>query len=143
MPTAAAEAAIAGYTILNDVSMRDWQLRTKEYLQGKTFEGSTPLGPFLATPDEVDGARDLRVSCRVDEEVVQDASTKDLIFGPATLVSYLSEIITLAPGDVIATGTPAGVGAVRKPPKFLQAGNVLTTTLEGLGEQRNVCVAAG
>jgi acylpyruvate hydrolase len=136
-----AEAAIAGYTILNDVSMRDWQLRTSEYLQGKTFEGSTPLGPYLVTPDECGNASDLRVTLDVDGEVMQDASTADLIFPPATLVAYLSQIITLVPGDVIATGTPAGVGAVKNPPRFLQAGELMTAKVEGLGEQQNRVVA--
>jgi acylpyruvate hydrolase len=136
-----AEAAIAGYTILNDVSMRDWQLRTSEYLQGKTFERSTPLGPYLVTPDECGNARDLRISLDLDGDVMQDASTADLIFPPAALVAYLSQIITLVPGDVIATGTPAGVGAVKDPPRYLQPGELMTAKVESLGEQRNRVVA--
>ena len=137
----AALDGIAGYTIVNDISMRDWQLRTSEFLQGKTFEASTPLGPLLVTSDEVDHARRLRLTCYVDDERVQDAYTDDLIFGPAAIVSYLSQFITLTPGDIIATGTPSGVGALRQPPRYLRAGQTLRTSIEGLGEQRNTCRA--
>jgi acylpyruvate hydrolase len=137
----AALDGIAGYTIVNDISMRDWQLRTSEFLQGKTFEASTPLGPLLVTPDEVDHARRLRLTCYVDDERVQDAYTDDLIFGPAAIVSYLSQFITLTPGDIIATGTPSGVGAFRQPPRYLRDGQTLRTSIEGLGEQRNTCRA--
>jgi acylpyruvate hydrolase len=133
--------AIAGFTIVNDVSMRDWQRRTGQFLQGKTFEASTPAGPFLVTGDEVGDGLDLRVTCTVDDEVMQDARTSDLVFGPAEIVSYLSQILTLAPGDLIATGTPGGVGGGRRPQIYLREGQVLRTTIEGLGEQRNRCVA--
>ncbi len=135
--------AIAGYTVLNDISMRDWQTRTPQFLQGKTFEASTPLGPTLVTPDEVDHARRLRIQCSVDGEVVQDSFTDDLIFSVAFIVSYLSQIITLVPGDVIATGTPAGVGAARTPARFLTPGQTLRTEIEGLGVAINHCVAPG
>jgi acylpyruvate hydrolase len=135
-----ASEAIAGYTILNDVSVRDWQWRTTEWLQGKTFEDTTPLGPALVTPDEVDGARDLEVSCEVDGDVRQQSRTSDLLFKPADVVSYLSDIMTLDPGDVIATGTPGGVGMGRKPPLFLAPGQVVRTRIEGLGELVNECV---
>ena len=138
---AAAEAAIAGYAILNDVSARDWQNRTIQFLQGKTFESSTPLGPWLVTTDEpgaVPGP-DQRIACAVDDEVMQDANTGDLLFGAVMLVSYLSTVLTLLPGDVIATGTPGGVGAGRTPPRFLEDGEVVVTTIAGLGEQRNRC----
>jgi len=134
-------AAIAGYSVLNDVSARDWQNRTIQFLQGKTFESSTPLGPWLVTPDEpgaVPGPQQ-RITCAVDGEVVQDANTGDLLFDPATLVSYLSAVITLLPGDVIATGTPGGVGAARRPPRFLADGHVVVTTIAGVGELRNHC----
>jgi acylpyruvate hydrolase len=133
-------AAIAGYTILNDVSMRDWQWRTSQWLQGKTWEGSTPVGPALVTPDEVDNASDLLLRCEVDGELMQEARTSDLLFGPADIVSYVSTITTLEPGDLISTGTPAGVGAGRQPPVFLQPGQVVRTTIEGLGELVNECV---
>ena len=90
--------------------MRDWQYRTQQWLQGKTWERSTPVGPWLVTPDEVDHAADLRVTCAVDGEVMQDGRTSDLLFDPVETVQYLSTICTLEPGDLISTGTPAGVG---------------------------------
>jgi acylpyruvate hydrolase len=134
--------AIAGYTVINDVSMRDWQTRTPEMLQGKTFERSTPLGPVLVTGDEIDHARDVRVKCSVDDEVMQDGSTADMIFSSAALVAYASQFITLVPGDVIATGTPSGIGGARKPPIYLRPGQVMRSSVEGIGECVNRCVAS-
>jgi acylpyruvate hydrolase len=136
----AARAAIAGYTVMNDVSVRDWQSRTKQFLQGKTFEHSTPLGPWLVTADEVPEGG-LPISTTLDGETVQSSSTSELVFGPVELVIYLSTILTLNPGDVIATGTPGGVGHARKPPRYLTAGAVLVTAVGGVGELRNTCVA--
>jgi acylpyruvate hydrolase len=138
-----ARAGIAGYTVLNDVSARDWQNRTSQWLQGKNFDATTPVGPALVTPDEVGHATDLKVTCLVNDEVVQDASTAELVFGPVEAVEYISEAMSLHPGDIIATGTPAGVGAGRDPRRFLSHGDVLTTRIEGLGECRNHCVRAG
>lgn len=132
---------IAGYTVVNDVSMRDWQLRTTQWLQGKTFEGCTPVGPYLVTPEEVDHARDLRIVCSVDGEVMQEGSTCDLLFGPDVLVSYISQFITLMPGDLIATGTPGGVGNARTPKRFLQPGEVLESEIEGIGTLVNRMVS--
>jgi len=137
---AAADRAIAGYTILNDVTARDWQFRTLQWLQGKTFEATTPFGPELVTPDEA-GA-DLALTCVVDGETVQSANTGDLVFGPVATIAYVSTILTLQPGDVISLGTPGGVGHARKPPRYLRPGQVLTTVIAGLGECRNTCVAA-
>ncbi len=139
----AAVAAVAGYSVLNDVSMRDWQNRTMQFLQGKTFEHSTPLGPWLVTPDEpgAEPGPDQRIGCTVDGEVMQDSTTADLLFDVPHLVSYLSTILTLLPGDVIATGTPSGVGAGRKPPRFLADGELVVTTISGVGELRNRCRA--
>jgi acylpyruvate hydrolase len=134
-------AAIAGYTVINDVSMRDWQRRTLQWLQGKMFEHSTPAGPYLVTPDEVGHAADLEVRCEVDGAVMQQSRTSDLLFSPAEIVAYASQAITLKPGDLIATGTPGGVGNARKPPVYLQPGQVLRTWIEGLGECVNLCVA--
>lgn len=136
---AAAEAAIAGYAVLNDVTARDWQYRTLQWLQGKTFEATTPFGPELVTPDEA--GEGLDISCAVDGETVQSANTADLVFGPAATIAYVSTILTLRPGDVIALGTPGGVGHARKPPRYLSPGAVLTTSVAGLGECRNSCVA--
>jgi acylpyruvate hydrolase len=138
--TAEAAAAIAGYTVMNDISMRDWQLRTLQWLQGKMFERSTPAGPFLVTPDEVGDARDLEIRSEVDGVVMQQSRTSDLLFSPADIVAYASQVITLRPGDLIATGTPGGVGDTRKPPVYLGPGNVLRSYIEGLGECVNSCV---
>lgn len=134
-----AAAAIAGYTVSNDVSVRDWQRRTPQWLQGKTFERTTPLGPALVTADEVDTG-DLTVRCSVDDRVMQEGSTADLLFSPADLVAYVSEIITLEPGDVLLTGTPSGVGAGRQPPEYLAPGQILRTAVDGVGECVNPVV---
>lgn len=135
----AAMDAVAGWTILNDVSVRDYQRRTAQFLQGKTFEKSTPVGPALVTKDEVD-ASDLRLTTEVDGKVMQDSSTADLLFKPLDIISYISQIITLEPGDIIATGTPSGVGAGRKPQVWLQPGQTMITRVQGLGELVNRCV---
>ncbi|HEY6497516.1 MAG TPA: fumarylacetoacetate hydrolase family protein [Trebonia sp.] len=137
-----AAAAIAGFTVLNDVSARDWQTRTSEYLQGKMWDRSTPVGPYLVTPDELPGATApaLRLELVVDRETMQDDSTADLLFGPVALVEYISTIIRLNPGDIIATGTPGGVGAGRKPPRFLVGGETVTARIEGIGETANKVV---
>ncbi|MER5436493.1 fumarylacetoacetate hydrolase family protein [Streptomyces sp. NPDC002588] len=135
-----ARAAIAGYTVLNDVSARDWQFRTPQWHQGKTFEATTPIGPWLVTAgDPAVATEGLSLMCEVDGDTVQKAHTADLVFDPATLVAYVSEIVTLAPGDVIATGTPGGVGHARKPARYLEDRSVLVTRIEGIGECRNTC----
>lgn len=133
--------AIAGFTVFNDVTARDWQLRTKQWVQGKTFEATTPVGPALVTPDEVDHARDLQVECRVNGELMQQGRTSDLVFSPARILAYMSTVVTLQPGDLFATGTPSGVGAKRDPPVFLQAGTEVRTSVEGVGELVNRCMA--
>jgi acylpyruvate hydrolase len=134
-----AAAAIAGFTIMNDVTMRDWQFRTREWLQGKTFEGTTPLGPVLVTPDELTGGvrPALAVTCTVDGEIVQQADTGDLVFDPVALVRYVSTIGTLRPGDIIATGTPGGVGHARTPPRYLGVGQTVVTAIDGIGQLTN------
>lgn len=136
-----AQLAIAGFSVLNDVSARDWQYRTMQWLQGKTFEHSTPVGPWMVTREEFAGTSGT-ITCHVNGEEMQRADIADLLFGPAALVSYVSSIITLLPGDLIATGTPGGVGAARQPPRFLGHGDVVTTRIEGLGECQNTCVKA-
>lgn len=138
----AAANAIAGYTVCNDVSVRDWQYRTPQWLQGKAFEETTPVGPWLVVTDEADGAfapPGYDIGCAVDDEVMQQSNTEDLVHDPADLISYISTIITLAPGDVIVTGTPGGVGHARDPRRYLTDGAVLTTTVEGIGQCRNTC----
>ncbi|HET7040387.1 MAG TPA: fumarylacetoacetate hydrolase family protein, partial [Gemmatimonadales bacterium] len=142
---AAAGACIAGYTVVNDVSMRDWQWRTTQWDQGKNFEAATPVGPFLVTPDELGdgdgrGIVDLEVSCTVDGQRMQTGRTGDLLFGPAAIVAYASQFTTLRPGDLIATGTPGGVGAGRDPKVFLAPGQLLETAIEGIGACRNLMV---
>ncbi len=138
--------AIAGYAVANDISMRDWQNRTLQWLQGKTFEACTPLGPALVTPDELPGdpaAPDLEIRCEVDGVVMQLARTRDLLFGPAQSIAYISTFMTLQPGDVILTGTPAGVGMGRDPAVFLKPGQIVRIAIEGIGELVNRCEAEG
>jgi acylpyruvate hydrolase len=132
---------VAGFTVANDVSVRDWQRRTTQYLQGKTFEGTTPVGPWLTSVEEVGDPGALQISCSLDGETVQDFSTAEMIFKPAQLVAYISQILTLVPGDLIITGTGAGVGALRDPQRFLTASSRLRTTIEGIGTLENLCVA--
>lgn len=142
-PTEAADA-IAGFAVANDVSMRDWQHRTLEWLQGKAWEHSTPVGPVLVTPDEVGGpAPDLAIGCDVDGVVRQAARTSELVFSPADLVAYASRFVTLEPGDLVLTGTPAGVGHGMQPPTYLADGQVVRTTIGDIGELRNRCAAEG
>jgi acylpyruvate hydrolase len=138
---AEAASAIAGYTVVNDVTARDWQYRTAQWLQGKTFEGTTPVGPWLTVAEDAKGALSAPLACEVDGDLVQSADTADLVFDPAELLAYISQIVTLFPGDLIATGTPGGVGHARKPPRYLTDGAVLVTRIDGLGECRNRCVA--
>jgi acylpyruvate hydrolase len=136
-----AAAAIAGFTVANDISMRDWQYRTLEWLQGKTWEHATPVGPWLVTPDELGGAApDLAIGCEVDGVVRQASRTSELVFSPADLVAYASRFVTLEPGDLLLTGTPAGVGHGMVPPRYLRPDEVVVTTIEGLGQLRNRCV---
>lgn len=135
-----AAAAIAGFTVLNDVTARDWQYRTQQWLQGKTFEATTPIGPWLVTADDPAAVGGLDLACEVDGQMVQKANTSDLVFSPADLIAYVSQFITLMPGDVLATGTPGGVGHARSPARYLQDGTVLVTRIEGIGECRNTCV---
>jgi acylpyruvate hydrolase len=137
---AEAADAIAGFTVLNDVTMRDWQYRSPQWMQGKTWEATSPLGPVLVTPDELPGgvAPALQLTGSVDGEVVQKADTDDLVFSPVDLVRYISTILTLRPGDVIATGTPGGVGHARKPARYLVDGSRLVTEISGIGRLDNV-----
>ena len=138
---AAAKEAIAGYTVANDVSMRGYQFRTKEWLQGKLWDRSTPVGPVLVTSDEWTPGPTLRTV--VNGEVMQEASTGDLVHDPVFLVSYLSTMITLRPGDLILTGTPGGVGHARKPPRYLKAGDVVETSIDGIGTLKNTIITPG
>lgn len=130
-----AAECIAGYAVLNDVTMRDYQYRTPQWFQGKTWERSTPFGPYLTTQDAFTLGAVLRG--QVNGHTVQEVPTSDLVFDPAQLVAYISTIFTLNPGDVIATGTPGGVGHAKKPAKYLGDGDLLVTSVEGLGRLEN------
>jgi acylpyruvate hydrolase len=138
---AEAAAAIAGFTVGNDVSARDLQNRTSQWLQGKTCEATSPVGPSMTTTDEIGVQPDLAIRCAVDGVLRQDSRTSDLLFKPVELVAYISQFITLDPGDLIFTGTPSGVGLALSPPVFLQEGQTVTSTIEGIGELVNTCKA--
>jgi acylpyruvate hydrolase len=139
---AAAARAIAGFTVANDVSMRDWQNRTAQWLQGKSFERATPVGPWLVATDELGSANpDLEIVCGVDGVERQRSRTGQLVFSPTEIVAYISTFITLHPGDLILTGTPSGVGFAMDPPLFLQPGQMVRSRIEGIGELANRCIA--
>jgi len=141
---AEADAAgfVAGVTVSNDVSVRDWQHRTSQLLAGKTFEGTTPVGPALVTLDELPGGwSDLVVRCEVDGTVMQEGHTSELLFTPEEIIADLTRILTLDPGDLVLTGTPSGVGRSRTPPVFLREGQIVKTVIDGVGELENRCVA--
>jgi 2,4-diketo-3-deoxy-L-fuconate hydrolase len=131
---------IAGLTVGQDLSEREVQLAgsVPQFSLGKSFAGFGPIGPSVVTPDELPDPRDLRLTTAIDGETMQDGRTSQMIFDVATLVERLSHIVTLLPGDVIFTGTPSGVGAVRTPPRFLMSGETLVSTIEGIGQMRHV-----
>jgi len=129
---------VAGYSLFNDGSIRDYQFKSHQWMIGKNFDASGSFGPELVTADELpQGAVGLRVQCRLNGQVMQDANTKDMIFDVATLVSTCSEIFALQPGDVIISGTPAGVGFARKPPVFMKQGDTVEVEVEKIGILRN------
>lgn len=132
---------VAGYMILNDVSVRDYQMKTSQWTLGKNFDASAPTGPALVTKDEVPDPGHLDVRTIVSGEVLQESNTSLLIFPIPYLIAYLSEVFTLEPGDVISTGTPEGVGFVRKPPRFLKAGDKVRVEVAGVGYIENPVVA--
>ncbi len=134
-------AAVAGYTIMSDISVRDWQMRTSQFLSGKTFEGMTPVGPWMVTADRLGDGSGLAIRTEVNGVTKQESNTDQLVFNTATILSDLSTIMTLDVGDIVATGTPGGVGRARKPPEFLLDGDELVTTIEGIGHCKNKIVA--
>lgn len=135
-----AQEAIAGYATFVDVSERTWQMnRGGQWVKGKSWPSFAPLGPWLVTPDEIPNPGALSLRLDVDGERMQDGSTAEMIVGPAALVSYISRFMPLYPGDVIATGTPAGVGMGFKPPRYLAPGNEIHAEIDGLGAQRHTC----
>jgi 2-keto-4-pentenoate hydratase/2-oxohepta-3-ene-1,7-dioic acid hydratase in catechol pathway len=139
VPAERAYDHVAGYTLFNDVSIRDWQLRKPpvQFGAGKNFDGSGPLGPELVTRDEVPDPHALDITCSVNGEVMQSSNTGDMIFDIPTLIEHISQFTTLEPGDVIATGTPSGVGHFREPPVYLKPGDMVTVEIDGLGVLRN------
>lgn len=133
---------IAGYACFNDISVRDWQRHTHQFTPGKNFPGTAPFGPFLVTRDEVADVQALGLETRVNGQVMQKASIADLIFDIPTLMAYISRFTPLSPGDVIATGTPGGVGDRREPPLYMKDGDVVEVEIKGLGVLRNRIVTA-
>jgi len=132
---------VFGYTILNDVSARDFQMATSQWMIGKTFDTFAPIGPCIVTADEIADPHNLRISLKLSGETMQDSNTSNLIFKLPRLIAHLSSVFTLEPGDIIATGTPAGVGFARKPPRWLKAGDEVTVSIEGIGDLYNPVVA--
>jgi acylpyruvate hydrolase len=141
IPEERAEEHIAGYTLMNDVSMRDWQNRTLQWFAGKNFERSTPVGPYFLTSEAFD-LLSAEIVVAVNGEVRQQAALSDLVFGPARLVADISRMTTLQPGDLIATGTPGGVGHAMKPPRYLRDGDLVEVSVEEIGTLSNRFVAA-
>jgi len=134
---------VFGYTIANDVSARDFQMATTQWMIGKTFDTFAPIGPAIVTADEIADPHNLAISLTISGEVLQSSNTRHLIFGVPKLIAYLSSVFTLEPGDIISTGTPAGVGFARKPPRWLKPGDEVVVRVEGLGELVNPVVAEG
>ena len=134
---------VFGYTVLNDVSARDLQWRHKQYFKGKSIDGYCPMGPWIVTADEIADPQNLTLRLRVNGVTKQDGNTSMMIFPVRAIIHILSQGLTLEPGDIIATGTPSGVGFARNPPEFLKAGDVMETEIEGIGMLRNVVVEQG
>jgi 2-keto-4-pentenoate hydratase/2-oxohepta-3-ene-1,7-dioic acid hydratase in catechol pathway len=128
---------VFGYTILNDVSARDYQMATSQWMMGKTFDTFAPMGPAIVSADEIADPHTLEISLEINGEELQHSNTRNLIFRVPDLIEYLSSVFTLESGDVISTGTPSGVGFARKPPRWLKAGDEVVVKVERLGELRN------
>jgi acylpyruvate hydrolase len=133
---------VGGYTILNDISVRDYQLRGSQWLPGKTVDRSTPVGPWIVTSDEIPDPQSLEMRLDVDGEILQQANTARMVFTVAQAIAFISSVMTLEPGDVISTGTPHGVGLVREPPRWLRDGETVTVTVDGIGSLSNPVAAS-
>ena len=133
IPKSEAWGYVAGFTIMNDVSGREAQFSDSQWFRGKSFDGFAPIGPYIVTPDEIGDVNNLRLTAKVDDEIMQDGNTRDMIFDVCTIIEDISEDITLIPGDIISTGTPAGVGIFRDPPVVLKPGNVVECYIENIG----------
>ena len=132
---------VFGYTVMNDLTARDLQRRHKQFFKGKSLDGHAPMGPWIVTANELTNPHNLRVTCHVNNVLKQDDVTANMIFDIPEIISQLSLGMTLLPGDIIATGTPSGVGFARVPPEYLQPGDIVTSTVESIGEIRNVIAA--
>jgi 2-keto-4-pentenoate hydratase/2-oxohepta-3-ene-1,7-dioic acid hydratase in catechol pathway len=141
VPAERALEHVAGYACANDLTARDLQHQVSQWTRGKALDGLCPLGPWLVTPDEVPDPQGLRLRCRVNGDVRQNASTRNMVWSVAELLATLSDGITLEPGDVVLTGTPAGIGFARTPPEFLRPGDVVEVEIERLGTLRTTIVA--
>jgi 2-keto-4-pentenoate hydratase/2-oxohepta-3-ene-1,7-dioic acid hydratase in catechol pathway len=143
VPESEALSCVAGYLPVNDVSARDYQMRTSQWTMGKTFDTFAPMGPALVTADEIADPHNLNLRVTIGDEVLQDSNTRHLIFTIPQLIADLTKVMTLEPGDVIATGTPAGVGAARNPKRWLRAGETVRVEIAGLGVLENPVVSQG
>jgi 2-keto-4-pentenoate hydratase/2-oxohepta-3-ene-1,7-dioic acid hydratase in catechol pathway len=132
---------VFGYTIVNDVTARDYQRATSQWLMGKTFDTFAPIGPWIVTADEIPDPHALDIKLEINGEILQDSNTRELIFKVPDLIAFLSSVFTLEPGDIVSTGTPAGVGFTRKPPRFLRPGEEMVVKIDKIGELRNPTVA--
>jgi 2-keto-4-pentenoate hydratase/2-oxohepta-3-ene-1,7-dioic acid hydratase in catechol pathway len=141
IPAARWRDHVFGYTIVNDVSARDFQLATTQWLMGKTFDTFAPMGPWVVSADEIDDPHALDISMTINGEMLQNSNTRELIFKIPDLVEFLSRVFTLETGDIVSTGTPSGVGFARKPPRYLRAGDECVIKVQGIGELRNPVVA--
>ena len=141
IPEARWREHVFGYTIVNDVSARDFQMATSQWTMGKTFDTFAPMGPVIVTADEIEDPHKLAISLTLNGELMQNSNTSNLIFGVPQLIAFLSSVMTLAPGDIISTGTPAGVGFARKPPRWLLPGDEVAVQVEGIGRLVNPVVA--
>ncbi|MFN8449617.1 MAG: fumarylacetoacetate hydrolase family protein [Anaerolineae bacterium] len=140
VPEADALSYVYGYCVANDVSARDLQLRTdSQWTRGKSLDTFCPLGPYIVTRDEIADPQNLNIKTTVNDKTMQDSNTRHMIFSVAHLIAYCSQMFTLEPGDIIITGTPSGVGDGRKPPRYLADGDVVTVSVEGVGEVSNPC----
>lgn len=143
VPEGSALEYVAGYSLFNDASIRDYQFLTPQWTVGKNFDGTGPFGPWLVTPDELPpGGKGLAITTRLNGAVMQQSTTDRMMFGVADLIALLSKTMTLEPGDILVTGTPSGVGASRKPPVFMKDGDVVEVEVERMGVLRNPVVAA-
>lgn len=136
-----ASSVIAGFTIVNDVSVRDFQRHTPQFTMGKSFDTHGPVGPVIVTPDELGDPHTLDIQTRVNGELRQDSNTKHLIFNCYDIIAYITQAMTLEPGDIIATGTPSGVAAAMNPQRWLVPGDEVTITIAGIGTLTNTCIA--